>query len=143
MSALHRLQEEDPSLVVRRVDETHQTVLDVAGEIHLAVVLDRLARKFGVNVERQDVRVPYRGTIARPAEAEGRHKKQTGGHGQFGVVHLKLEPLGRGEGFEFHDAVVGGAIPRQYIPAVEKGVLEAMEQGGIHGYPVVDVAATC
>jgi elongation factor G len=143
MSALHRLQEEDPSLVVRRVDETHQTVLDVAGEIHLAVVLERLARKFGVNVERQDVRVPYRETISRPAEAEGRHKKQTGGHGQFGVVHLKLEPLGRGEGFEFHDAVVGGAIPRQYIPAVEKGVLETMEQGGTHGYPVVDVAATC
>ncbi len=143
MTALQRLAEEDPALTVSRVDETHQTVLGTAGEVHLAITLERLTRKFGVSVEREEVVVPYRETITRPAEAEGRYKKQTGGHGQFGVVHLRIEPLGRGEGFQFHDEVVGGAIPRQYIPAVEKGVLEAMEQGGKYGYPVVDVSVTC
>ncbi len=143
MSALGRLVEEDPALSVSRVDETHQTVLGVAGEVHLAVTVERLARKFGVSVEREDVLIPYRETISKEADAEGKHKKQSGGHGQFGVCHLRLEPLGRGEGFEFHDRVVGGAIPRQYIPAVEKGVLEAMGQGGVYGYPVVDVSVTC
>jgi elongation factor G len=142
MSALQRLCEEDASLRVSRVDETHQTVLGVAGEVHLAVTLERLARKFGVAVEREDVLVPYRETITKPAAAEGRHKKQSGGHGQFGVCHLRIEPLSRGEGFAFCDEVVGGAIPRQYIPAVEKGVVEAMAQGGVFGYPVVDVSVT-
>jgi elongation factor G len=142
MSALHRLCEEDPSLTVSRVDETHQTVLGVAGEVHLAVTLERLSRKFGVSVDREEVLVPYRETVAKPAAAEGRHKKQSGGHGQFGVCHLRIEPLERGEGFAFHDEVVGGAIPRQYIPAVEKGVREAMTQGGSFGYPVVDVTVT-
>ena len=143
MSALQRICEEDPGLGVRREDETHQTVLDVRGEVHLGVVLDRLARKFGVAVEREDVLIPYRETITKAAEAEARHKKQTGGHGQFAVVHLKVEPLPRGGGFEFHDRVVGGAIPRQYIPAVEKGVVEAMSQGGVVGHRVVDVSVTC
>ncbi len=143
MSSLQRLSEEDPSLRVTRVDETHQTVLGTAGEVHLGITLERLSRKFNVNVEREEVIVPYRETVTKPAEAEGRHKKQTGGHGQFGVVHLRIEPLPRGEGFQFHDKVVGGAIPRQYIPAVEKGVIEAMEQGGQYGYPVVDVSVTC
>jgi len=142
MSGLGRLCEEDGSLRVTRVDETHQTVLGVSGEVHLAVTLERLSRKFGVAVEREDVLVPYRETISKPAAAEGRHKKQSGGHGQFGVCHLRIEPLDRGEGFSFHDEVVGGAIPRQYIPAVEKGVQEAMSQGGIYGYPVVDVSVT-
>jgi elongation factor G len=87
--------------------------------------------------------IPYRETVSKAAEAEGKHKKQSGGHGQFGVCHLRIEPLGRGEGFAFHDEVVGGAIPRQYIPAVEKGVVEAMNQGGTFGYPVVDVSVTC
>jgi elongation factor G len=143
MTSLQRLAEEDPSLTVHRVDETHQTVLGTAGEVHLSITLERLTRKFGVNVEREEVVVPYRETITKPAEAEGRYKKQTGGHGQFGVAHLRVEPLPRGEGFQFRDEVVGGAIPRQYIPAVEKGVLEAMEQGGPSGFPVVDVAVTC
>jgi elongation factor G len=142
MSALQRLAEEDRSLVVRRSDEAHQTVLGVAGEVHLGVTLERLSRKFGVTVERQEVQIPYRETISRPAAAEGRHKKQSGGHGQFGVCHLRLEPLGRGEGFIFKDEVVGGAIPRQYIPAVEKGVVETMARGGAFGYPVVDVGVT-
>jgi elongation factor G len=142
MSALQRLCEEDRGLSVSRIDETHQTVLGVQGEVHLAVVIERLARRFSVSVEREDVQIPYRETITKAAQAEGRHKKQSGGHGQFGVCHLRIEPLPRGEGFAFHDEVVGGAIPRQYIPAVEKGVQEAMAQGGILGYPVVDVAVT-
>ena len=134
--------DEDPSLTVTRDDETHQTILGVSGEVHLAVTLERLDRKCNVHVEREELRIPYRETITRQAAAEGKHKKQSGGHGQFGVCHLRLEPLGRGEGFAFRDEVVGGAIPRQYIPAVEKGVLETFDAGGVHGYPVVDIAVT-
>jgi elongation factor G len=142
MTGLHRLQEEDPALSVVRDDETHQTLLSGIGETHLAVVCERLARKYGVEIDRQELKVPYRETIAHDAEAEGRHKKQTGGHGQFAVVHLLVEPLARGEGLVFVDAVVGGAVPRQYIPAVEKGVRRAMRQGGAFGFPVVDVKVT-
>jgi elongation factor G len=143
MSALQRLCEEDTTLSVSRDDETHQTVLGVEGEVHLAVTLERLSRKFGVTVEREPLAIAYRETITAPAQTETRYKRQTGGHGQFAVVHLRLEPLERGRGFEFRDEVVGGAIPRQYIPAVEKGVREAMEHGTIGGYPVVDVAVVC
>jgi elongation factor G len=142
MSALQRLCDEDPALTVSRDDETHQTILGVSGEVHLGVTLERLDRKCNVHVEREELRIPYRETITRAAAAEGKHKKQSGGHGQFGVCHLRLEPLGRGEGFAFHDEVVGGAIPRQYIPAVEKGVLETFALGGLLGYPVVDVLVT-
>ncbi len=142
MSALQRMCDEDPSLTVARDDETHQTILGVSGEVHLAVTVDRLERKCNVHVEREELRIPYRETITRAAQAEGKHKKQSGGHGQFGVCHLRLEPLARGEGFAFRDEVVGGAIPRQYIPAVEKGVLETFGAGGVHGYPVVDIAVT-
>jgi elongation factor G len=142
MPALHRLCDEDPSLAVNRDDETHQTILGVNGEVHLSVTLERLERKCNVHVERENLRIPYRETITQPAQAEGKHKKQSGGHGQFGVAHLRLEPVPRGEGFAFHDEVVGGAIPRQYIPAVEKGVVETMASGGVHGFPVVDIAVT-
>ena len=142
MSALQRMCDEDPSLTVARDDETHQTILGVSGEVHLAVTVERLGRKCNVHVEREELRIPYRETITRAAEAEGKHKKQSGGHGQFGICHLRLEPLARGEGFAFRDEVVGGAIPRQYIPAVEKGVLETFAAGGVHGYPVVDIAVT-
>ena len=142
MSALQRMCDEDPSLTVARDDETHQTILGVSGEVHLAVTVERLERKCNVHVEREELRIPYRETITRAAHAEGKHKKQSGGHGQFGVCHLRLEPLARGEGFAFRDEVVGGAIPRQYIPAVEKGVLETFGAGGVHGYPVVDIAVT-
>jgi elongation factor G len=141
--ALHRLVEEDPALRVRLDLDTHQTLLEGQGETHLAVTLERLARKFGVEVDTEEVRVPYRETVTATAEAQGRHKKQSGGHGQFGVADLRVEPLPRGAGFEFVDAVVGGAIPRQFIPAVEKGVREAMEAGGALGHPVVDVRVTC
>ncbi len=143
MTGLHRLQEEDPAFKVRRDDETHQTVLSGMGETHLQVICERLHRKFSVDLETEDLRIPYREAITKSSEAEGRHKKQSGGHGQFGVVHLRIEPLERGAGFEFVDKIVGGAIPRQFIPAVEKGVRRAMNQGGVYGYPVVDARVIC
>ncbi len=142
-NALGRLQAEDPLLLVDRVEETHQTVLRGFGDTHVAVTLERLARKFGVNVDTTEVRVPYRETITGTAEAEGKVKKQTGGHGQFAIANLRVAPLPRGTGFEFVDAVVGGAIPRNYIPAVHKGIEETMVQGGVHGFPVVDVKVEC
>lgn len=140
--ALHRLQDEDPALVVERDEETHQTILRGTGEMHLAITIERLQRKFGVEVDTEDVLVRYRETISRRAAAEGRHKKQSGGHGQFAVVDIEVEPLERGGGFEFVDRIVGGAISRGYIPAVAKGIEEAMARGGVNGYPVVDVRVT-
>jgi elongation factor G len=142
MTALHKLQDEDPSLHVRREDETHQTLLSGMGETHLAIVTERLARKFGVEVQVEDVKVAYRETITGEAQAEGKYKKQSGGHGQFGVADIRIEPLERGAGFEFVDQIVGGAIPRQFIPAVEKGIREAMDAGGHFGFPVVDLKVT-
>jgi elongation factor G len=141
--ALQRLQAEDTALVADRSDETKQTVLHGVGETHLAVALERLSRKFGVNLDTEDVRVPYRETITGSAEAEGKYKKQSGGHGQFGVAWLRVAPLERGGGFEFVDKIVGGAIPRQFIPAVQKGIEETMHNGGLHGFPVVDVHVEC
>ncbi len=141
-NALHRLQDEDPALRLERNAETHQTLLWGMGETHVSIALEKLARKFGVEVDTEEVKVPYRETITQTAEAEGKYKKQTGGHGQFGVAWLRLEPQERGAGFQFADEVVGGAIPRQFIPAVEKGVAETMERGGHFGFPVVDVKAT-
>jgi elongation factor G len=142
-NALHKLQDEDPAVRIERNPETHQTLLWGMGETHLSIALDRLNRKLGVEVETDPVQVAYRETITTSAEAEGKYKKQTGGHGQFGVAFLRLEPLERGAGFEFADEIVGGAIPRQFIPAVEKGVVETMSGGGVHGFPVVDVKVTC
>jgi elongation factor G len=142
--AIARLRQEDPVLVLDHNDETHQTLLRGTGDTHLSVTLERLARKFGVEVDTEPVRVPYRETITKPASAEGRYKKQSGGHGQFGVVSLELEPVERGEGFEFVDKIVGGAIPRQFIPAVERGIADTLTEGGVvKGYPVVDVRARC
>ncbi len=141
--ALHRLVDEDPALRVERVDETHQTLLHGTGETHIQITLEKLTRKFGANVDTEDVRVPYRETITGAAKAvEGRHKKQTGGHGQFGVCVIDLEPMERGAGFEFVNQIVGGAISRGYIPAVQKGIEEAMAAGGVNGYPVVDLKVT-
>ena len=141
-TAIHRLQEEDPALVVDRDEETHQTVLRGTGETHIAIALEKLERKFGVAVTTEAVRVRYRETISATAEAEGRHKKQSGGHGQFAVATVRVEPLERGEGFEFVDKIVGGAISRSYIPAVQRGVEETMQAGGVNGHPVVDVRVT-
>jgi len=138
--ALHRLQDEDPALVVERSEETHQTLLWGTGETHVQITLEKLARKFGASVDTEDVRVAYRETITGEARnVEGKHKKQTGGHGQFGVCVIDLEPLPRGGGFEFENKIVGGAISRGYIPAVQKGIEEAMGTGGVFGYPVVDL----
>jgi elongation factor G len=139
-NALTRIQAEDPSLYVDRVEETRQTVLRGLGDTHIQVTIDRIARKFGVNVDLSPLRVAYRETVAGKAEAEGKVKKQSGGHGQFAVVNLRVDALPRGEGFTFKDATVGGSIPRNYIPAVHTGVEETMAKGGVHGFPVVDVA---
>jgi elongation factor G len=140
--ALHRLLAEDPGLSVDR-NHAHQTVLSGAGDTHLAVALERLARKFGVHVETEDVRVPYRETVVGTGDAEGKVKKQSGGHGQYAVANLRVSPLERGAGFEFVDSVVGGAIPRNYMGAVQKGIEDAMTTGGAHGFPVVDVRVEC
>ncbi len=141
-TSLARVLDEDASLKVTHDAETRQTLLWGMGETHIQITIEKLARKFGVDVDQEPVRVAYRETISRSADAEGKHKKQSGGHGQFGVCHLILSPLARGEGFAFHDAVKGGSIPRQFIPAVEKGIIETMDEGGLHGYPVVDIEAT-
>lgn len=141
-NALQKLLREDPSLTVVHDDETHQTILRGIGETHLRVTLERIARRYGVQVATEDVKVAYRETLRSPVDVEGRHKKQSGGRGQFGVVQARFEPLERGAGFEFVDAVVGGAVPRGLIPAVEKGIAESMRRGGPHGFPVVDVRAT-
>ncbi|MGZ8764598.1 MAG: elongation factor G [Acidimicrobiia bacterium] len=142
-TALHRLLDEDPSLRLDRNAETHQTLLWGMGETHLGIARERLARKLGVEVETEPVKVAYRETITTTAEAEGKYKKQTGGHGQFGIAFIRVEPLERGGDFEWNDAIVGGAIPKNLIPAVEKGVRETMEHGGVFGFPVVDVRVTC
>ncbi len=141
-SALQRLVGEDPSLAIDRND-AGQTLVRGTGDTHIAVALERLSRKFGVNVVTEDVRIAYRETITRTAEAEGKLKKQSGGHGQYAVCQLRVSPAARGEGSAFIDSIVGGAIPRNFIPAVEKGVLEQMALGGHHGFPVVDVKVEC
>jgi len=140
--ALSRLSEEDPTFHVRRDIEVKQTIISGMGEAHLDIMMERMSRKFGVNVDSDLPKVPYKETVRKPAKAEGKHKKQTGGHGQFGVAYVEIEPLERGEGFEFVDKVVGGAIPKQFIPSVEKGVRKAMEEGALAGYPIVDFRAT-
>lgn len=141
--ALSRLVAEDPTLRVVRSEETHQTVLCGAGDTHLSVALERLARKFGVNVTTAEVKVPYRETISATADAEGKVKKQSGGHGQYAVVNMRVAPTERGSGSEFVDSIVGGAIPRNFLPAVQKGTEETMTTGGVFGFPVVDVRVEC
>ena len=140
-AALSRLSEEDPTLEVHRDADTGETILSGLGETHLGVAAEKMLRKFGVGVKLGTPRVPYKETITIPAKAEYKHKKQTGGHGQYGHVLLELEPLPRGSGREFADKVVGGRIPKNYIPAVEKGVNEAVQEGVLAGYPVVDIKA--
>ncbi|MBU1672147.1 MAG: elongation factor G [Actinobacteria bacterium] len=141
-TALSRVSEEDPMLTVRRDSEVNQTLISGAGETHLDVVVEKMRRKFGVDVMTEMPRVPYKETIRRKVEAEGKHKKQTGGHGQYGHVFLRLEPVGRGDGYEFTEHIVGGAVPRQYIPGAEKGVAAAMDDGYLAGYPMVDMNVT-
>jgi elongation factor G len=140
-TGLHKLREEDPTIHVRVEGDLHQTVLSGIGDLHIDVLLEKLARRFGVHVETHKPRIPYRETIRRPVSKQGRHKKQTGGRGQFGDVHVRFEPLKSGSGFEFVDEVVGGSVPRNFIPAVEKGIVEAMHEGVLAGYPMVDFRA--
>jgi len=139
---LHKLVEEDPSLEFLRNDETKEMILSGVGQVHIDATLEKLRRKYGVEVNLHMPKVPYKETIHSMAQAQGKYKKQTGGHGQFGDCWLKLEPAPRGQGFEFHNKIVGGAIPRNFIPAVEKGVVEAMQHGIIAGFPVVDIQVT-
>jgi len=140
--ALARLSEEDPTLQVHRDTDTGETILSGLGETHLDVAAEKMLRKFGVGVKLETPSVPYKETITIPAKAEYKHKKQTGGHGQYGHVLLQLEPLPRGSGIEFADKIVGGAIPKNYIPAVEKGINETVQEGVLARYPVVDIKAT-
>ncbi|MEN6478639.1 MAG: elongation factor G [Anaerolineales bacterium] len=138
-SSLQRLVEEDPTLVVERNAATGETILSGMGESHIQIATRRLAQKFGVNVETALPKIAYLETITKTASAQGRHKKQTGGRGQFGDVYCRFEPLERGAGFQFASEVFGGAVPKNYIPAVEKGIIEALANGVIAGYPTVDV----
>ena len=139
--ALARLLEEDPSLTMTRESDTHEVIVSGLGDSHIDVAVHKLARKFGVEVETGTPKVPYRETIRISTRAEYKHKKQTGGHGQYGHVVLQLEPLSRGEGFEFGEKVVGGAVPKNFIPAVEKGIRDTLPEGAVAHFPIVDVRA--
>lgn len=140
--ALHRLMEEDPSLEMHRDPQTRDLVLSGVGQLHIEVVIERMKRKYNAEVDLKAPKVPYKETIKGRAEAQGKLKKQTGGRGQYGDCWLRIEPLPRGKGFEFVDAVVGGVVPRNFIPAVEKGIREALPEGFLAGYPLVDIKVT-
>ncbi|MBX6762374.1 MAG: elongation factor G [Rubrobacteraceae bacterium] len=137
--AIRRIVDEDPSLRLERSEDTGEDIFSGLTQMHVEIALERIGRRYGVEVEAEEPRVPLKETISTSSKAQGRYKKQTGGRGQYGDCHIEISPLPRGAGFEFVDEIVGGAIPRQFIPAVEKGVLEAMREGPIAGYPVVDV----
>lgn len=141
-AGLHKLLDEDPTLRFHRDNETKEMILSGMGQVHLEVTLQKLKRKFGAEVIMKTPKIPYRETIKTTATAQGKYKKQSGGRGQYGDCWIKIEPLPRGRGFEFVDQIVGGVIPRQYIPAVEKGIVEAMQEGVVAGYPTVDIRAT-
>jgi elongation factor G len=140
--ALHKMVEEDPALEMRRDPQTHDIILSGTGQLHIEVTVERLRRKYGVEVELQAPKVPYKETIKGKAEAQGKYKRQSGGRGQYGDCWLKVEPMARGTGFEFIDAVVGGSIPRQFIPSVEKGVRNTLPDGFLAGCPLVDLKVT-
>jgi elongation factor G len=141
-SSLVKLLEEDPSLKLDRRAETKEILLSGLGQIHIETTADKLKRKFNVEVQLNIPKVPFRETIKKKVRVQGKHKKQTGGHGQYGDCWIQIEPLPRGQGFEFVDAIVGGVIPRQYIPAVEKGVVESCQKGVMAGFPCVDFRVT-
>jgi elongation factor G len=141
-SSLTRLLEEDQGLKVDRNAETKEILLSGAGQVHIESALEKIKRKFNVEVLLKTPKVPYRETLKKKVRVQGKHKKQTGGHGQFGDCWVQFEPLPRGKGFEFVDAIVGGAIPKTYIPAVEKGIIEASARGVLAGFPCVDFRAT-
>lgn len=140
---LHRLHDEDPTLEMHYTIETHETILGGLGERHIEVALARLSRQFGVKAQLTAPRIPYRETLTASGEGQGKHKKQSGGRGQFGDCWVRIKPAKRGAGYTFVDSIVGGAIPRQYIPAVDRGIHEASLRGVIAGYPLVDFIAEC
>jgi len=141
-SGLNRLKEEDPSFTVEKDAETGETVIRGQGETQLEILCKKIKAKFGAEAVLSDPRIAYRETITKTVEAEGKHKKQTGGAGQYGVANIRFEPGAEDGVFEFVDAVVGGAVPKQFIPAVEKGLKEAREKGVLAGYPVVNLKCT-
>ena len=139
VSSIHRLTDEDPTLSFHRDDQTREMILSGLGQVHIEVTVEKMKRKFGLEVNLKTPKVPYKETIKGKTTIQGRYKKQSGGRGQFGDTWLEIEPLPRGDGFEFADRIVGGVIPQQYRPAVEKGIVEAMAEGVLAGYPVVDL----
>ena len=141
-TSMQRLREEDPSIAYTRDPQTHELLLAGQGQLHIEVTVAKLKRRFGVEVNLKPPRIPYRETITAATEAHGRHKKQTGGHGQFGDCKIRVEPLPRGSDFQFENDLFGGAIPRQYVPAIEKGIQDARGRGFLAGYPMVDFKAT-
>jgi elongation factor G len=141
-TAMHRLEEEDPAIRYARDQQTTELLLSGQGQLHIEVTVAKLKRRFGVEVNLKPPRIPYRETITASTEAHGRHKKQTGGHGQFGDCKIRVEPLPRGSDFQFEDDIFGGSIPRQFVPAVEKGIQDARLRGFLAGYPMVDFKAT-
>jgi elongation factor G len=141
-TALRRLQEEDPTLDFHRDPQTGEQIIAGLSQVHVEVVVDRMKRRFGAEVNLKPPRVPYQETIKSAAKAQGRYKKQTGGRGQFGDCHIEIEPMADGEGFEFVDKIKGGVVPNSFIPAVEKGVKEAMKDGVVAGYPLRDIRVT-
>jgi elongation factor G len=141
-TSLSRILDEDPSLTVTREPDTQEVLLGGLGDTHVEVAVEKMKRKFGADLQLQLPKVPYKETIASPTRVEYKHKKQSGGHGQYGHVWLQIEPLPRGEGFEFAESVVGGSVPKEYIPYVEKGIRKAMADGVVAGFPVVDFKTT-
>ena len=142
IAGLNRIREEDPTITIEKNIETGDVLLCGLGEKHIDVICSKLKNKFNVEATLNEQRIPYRETIRSTAEAEGKHKKQTGGSGQFGVVNIKFEPADEGVDYEFVDAIVGGVVPREFIPAVDKGLREAMKHGVLAGYPMIGVKAT-
>ncbi|MDZ4723045.1 MAG: elongation factor G [candidate division Zixibacteria bacterium] len=141
-AGLHKLHEEDPTFKIVQDGALHQQVLYAQGSTHIEILMEKLRKRFGVEIETAKPKIPYRETIKGKADKQHKHKKQSGGRGQYGDVYLRLEPNARGAGFEFVDAITGGVIPGKYVPAVEKGVLEALQNGSLAGAPIVDVKAT-
>lgn len=140
-TALGKMLEEDPTLHYEKNPETHDSVLSGMGDLHIDIMLSKIKERYGVELDTKTPKVPYRETVKKPSKAQGKYKKQTGGRGQYGDVHIEFQPLPRGEGFQFEDKIVGGAVPKSYIPAVEKGLREAIVKGVLAGFPTVDVKA--
>src|SRR5919202_302385 len=141
-TALRRLQEEDPTIDLHRDAQTGEQIVAGLSQVHVEVIVDRMRERFGAEVSLKPPRVPYQETIKGKAKAQGRYKKQTGGRGQFGDAHIEIGPMPQGGGFEFVNQIKGGVIPSGFIPAVEKGVREAMQQGVVAGYPLRDIKVT-